>query len=139
MKAVNITLTFNGQAEAAFNFYKSVFGGEFIHLQRLKEMPTPHPLSEEEGEKVLHVALPVGSQVLAGMDVPSGLPQSNRGDNFMITLDTESEEETSKLFEALSDGGFVMMALEHQFWGAYFGMLTDKFGIQWMLSYVKQD
>jgi PhnB protein len=138
MKAVNITLTFNGQAEVAFNFYKSVFGGEFIHLQRLKEMPTPHPLSDEEGEKVLHVALPVGGQVLAGMDVPSGLPPSNRGDNFMITLDTESEEETSRLFEALSDEGFVTMPLEHQFWGAFFGMLTDKFGIQWMLSYVKE-
>ena len=137
MKAVNITLTFNGQAEAAFNFYKSVFGGEFIHLQRLKEAPMPHPLSAEEGEKVLHVALPVGRQVLAGMDVPSGRPESISGTNFMITLDTESEEETARLYDALTDGGVVMMPLEHQFWGAYFGMFTDKFGIQWMVSYVK--
>jgi PhnB protein len=137
MKAVNITLTFNGQAEAAFTFYKSVFGGKFIHLEKLKEMRSPHPLSEEEGEKVLHVALPVGSQVLAGMDVPSGRPQPISGTNFMITIDTESEEETARLYEALSEGGFVMMPLEHQFWGAYFGMFTNKFGIQWMVSYVK--
>jgi len=138
MKAVNITLSFNGQAEAAFNFYKSVFGGEFIHIQRLKEMPSPYPMSEEEGERILHVALPVAGQVLAGMDIPSIRPESIRGTNFMITLDTESEEETRKVFEGLSEGGFIMMPLEHQFWGAYFGMLTDKFGIQWMLSYVSQ-
>jgi len=137
MKAVNITLAFNGHAEAAFNFYKSVFGGEFIHLQRLKEIPAPHQLSAEEGEKILHVALPVAGQVLAGMDIPYGRPESITGTNFMITLDTESEKETQRLYEALSDGGFVMMPLEHQFWGAYFGMFTDKFGIQWMVSYVK--
>jgi len=137
MKAVNITLTFNGLAEAAFNFYKSVFGGEFIHLQRLKEIPAPHPLSEEEGEKILHVALPVADQVLAGMDIPYGRPESISGTNFMVTLDTESEDETQRLYEGLSNGGFVMMPLEHQFWGAYFGMFTDKFGIQWMVSYVK--
>jgi len=137
MKAVNITLTFNGQTETAFNFYKSVFGGEFIHVQRMKEMPAPQPLSPEEGEKILHVALPIGGAVLAGMDVPQGMPQSISGTNFMITLDTSSEEETKTLYEGLSAGGSIMMALDNQFWGAYFGMFTDKFGIQWMVSYMK--
>jgi PhnB protein len=136
MKAVNITLTFNGQAEAAFNFYKSVFGGEFIHVQRLKDMPSPNPMSAGEGEKILHIALPIGNAVLAGMDIPQGRPEAIAGTNFMVTLDTSSEEETQQLFEGLSEGGFVMMPLDHQFWGAYFAMFTDKFGIQWMLSYV---
>jgi PhnB protein len=137
MKAVNITLTFNGQAEVAFNFYRSVFGGEFIHVQKLKDMPSPQPIPEEEKEKILHIALPLAGQVLAGMDIPWGRPESNAGNNFMITLDTSSEDETATLYEALSDGGIVTMPLAHQFWGSYFGMLTDKFGIQWMLSCVK--
>jgi len=136
MKAVNITLTFNGHAEAAFNFYRSVFGGEFIHVQRLKDMPSPNPMPTEEGEKILHIALPIGTAVLAGMDIPAGRPESIAGTNFMVSLDTSSEEETQKLFEGLSEGGFVMMPLDHQFWGAYFAMFTYKFGIQWMLSYV---
>lgn len=138
MNAVNITLTFNGQAEAAFNFYRSVFGGEFIHIQRLKDMPGPSLMPAEEGEKILHIALPIGTAVLAGMDIPQGRPESIAGTNFMVTLDTSSEEETQQLFEGLSVGGFVMMPLDHQFWGAYFAMFTDKFGIQWMLSYVAE-
>jgi PhnB protein len=137
MKAVNITLTFNGDAEAAFTFYKSIFGGEFIHIQRLKEMPSPQPLAAEENEKILHIALPVGPAVLSGMDVPSGRPQSVQGTNFMVSLDTSSEEETKRIFDGLAAGGVVMMPLADQFWGAYFGMFTDKFGIQWMLSYVR--
>lgn len=137
MKALNITLTFNGNAEVAFTFYKSVFGGEFIHVQRLAEMPSPQPLPAEDKEKILHIALPIGSAVLSGMDVPSGRPQSVQGTNFMVSLDTSSEEETKRIFEGLSDGGMVMIPLANQFWGAYFGMFKDKFGIQWMVSYVK--
>jgi len=101
-------------------------------------MPSPSAMSAEEGEKIMHVALPLtGNQVLMGMDMPDGRGTTTAGDNFMITLDTSSEEETTKLFNALSEGGFVMMPLAHQFWGAFFGMLTDQFGIQWMLSYTK--
>jgi PhnB protein len=137
MKAVNITLTFNGDAEAAFTFYRSVFGGEFIHIQRLKEMPSPQPLPAEENEKILHISLPVGPAVLSGMDVPSARPQSVQGTNFMVSLDTSSEEETKRIFDSLSAGGVVMMPLADQFWGAYFGMFTDKFGIQWMLNYAR--
>ena len=137
MKAVNITIVFNGQAEAAFNFYRSIFGGEFSNVQRMKDMPSPHPMSAEESEKILHMAYPVGNSVLMGMDMPEGRGTTIVGTNFMVTLDTSSEEETDRFFNGLAEGGNVMMPVAQQFWGAYFGMLTDKFGIQWMLSYVK--
>jgi PhnB protein len=137
MKAINITILFDGQAEAAFNFYKSVFGGEFSNVQRMKDMPDAPPMPADEREKILHMAFPIGSAVLMGMDMPAGRGTVSAGNNFMVTLDTSSEEETTRLFNGLSEGGTVMMPVEHQFWGAFFGMLTDKFGIQWMLSYVK--
>jgi len=138
MKAVNITLIFNGQAEAALSFYKSIFGGEYINFQRMKEMPGAPPMSAEEGEKILHAALPVGNSVLMGMDMPTGRGTVNAGNNFMVTLDTSSEEETMRVFNRLSEGGTVTMPLGHQFWGAFFGMVNDQFGTQWMLSYVEQ-
>ena len=137
MKAVNITIVFNGQAEAAFAFYRSIFGGEFSNVQRMKDMPSPHPMSVAESEKILHMAYPVGNSVLMGMDMPEGRGTTIVGTNFMVTLDTSSEEETDRFFNGLAEGGNVMMPVAQQFWGAYFGMLTDKFGIQWMLSYVK--
>jgi PhnB protein len=137
MKAANITIMFNGQTEAAFNFYRSVFGGEFVNFQRMKEIPNAPPMSAEEGEKVLYTSLPVGNSILMGMDIPQSMSPANMGNNFMVTLDTSSEEETTKVFHALSENGSVMMPLGHQFWGAFFGMVTDPFGIQWMLSYVE--
>jgi len=138
MKAANITLAFNGNAEEAFNFYKSVFGGEFIHVQRMSDIPHP-PQETAEGDrnKILHMALPVGHSVIAGMDVPSGRPAVSFGSNFMVNLETESEAETKKIYDGLSQGAQISIPLDHQFWGAYFGMLTDKFGIQWMISYTK--
>jgi PhnB protein len=138
MKAINITIIFNGKTEAALNFYKSIFGGDFINFQRMKEMPGAPPMSAEEGEKILHAALPVGNSVLMGMDMPQGRGTVNEGNNFMVTLDTSSEEETTRVFNRLSEGGVVTMPLGHQFWGAFFGMVTDQFGIQWMLSYMNQ-
>ena len=137
MKAINITLVYNGNTEAAFNFYKSVFGGDFSNIQRMKDMPNPPPMSAEESEKILHMSLPIGSAVLMGMDMPAGRGTANQGTNFMITLDMSSEEEATKIFNGLSADGTVMMPMDHQFWGSFFGMFTDKFGIQWMVSYVK--
>ena len=137
MKAINVTLLFDGQAEAAFNFYKSVFGGDFANLQRMKDMPGAPPMSAEESEKILHMSLPIGNAVLMGMDAPTGRMVLNKGNNFMVTLDTGSEDETARLFNGLAEGGIVTMPLANQFWGSFFGMVTDKFGIQWMLSYVK--
>ena len=138
MKASNITMMFNGQTEAAFNFYKDAFGGEFSALQRMKDISGDHPMQAGEAEKILYMSLPIGNSVIMGMDIPSSRPPANQGNNFMVTIDTSSEEETNQLFKSLSEGGFVMMPPDHQFWGAYFGMFTDKFGIQWMLSYVAE-
>jgi PhnB protein len=137
MKAINTTIIFNGETETAFSFYKSVFGGEYNNFQRMREMPGAPPMSAQAGEKILHVALPVGNSVLMGMDMPEGRGKVNYGNNFMVTLDTSSEEETTRLFNSLSASGTITMPLDHQFWGAFFGMVTDQFGIQWMLSYVK--
>lgn len=137
MKSANITITFNGQTEEAFNLYKSVFGGEFIMLQRMKDIPNAPEMPEAEGNKILFMSLPMGNSVLMGMDIPAHMPPGKEGTNFMVTVETESEEETTQFFNGLAEGGHVMMPLGDQFWGAFFGMVTDKFGIQWMLSYTK--
>jgi PhnB protein len=140
MKTTNITLAFNGNAEEAFNFYKSVFGGQFIHVQRMSDIPGDHShqMAPGEANRILHMALPIGSAVLSGMDVPVKMPASVFGTNFMVQAETESEAETDKIYNGLAEGGRISIALGHQFWGSYFGMLTDKFGIQWMVSYTKQ-
>jgi PhnB protein len=135
MKGFDITLLFDGEAEEAFNFYKSVFGGEFSNLQRMSDLPTPMEMPESEKSKILHMALPIGDSVIMGMDMPAGRGAVNKGNNFFVTLNTNSEAETDTLFGKLAEGATVMMPLEKQFWGDYFGMLTDKFGIQWMLTY----
>jgi PhnB protein len=137
MKAINITLLFDGEAEAAITFYKSVFGGEFTNFQRMKDMPGAPPMNAEESEKILHSALQIDNSVIMAMDAPAGRMQLNKGNNFMITVHTGSEDETTRFFNALARGGHIMMPVEHQFWGAFFGMVTDKFGIQWQLSYAK--
>ena len=136
MKAVNVTLLFDGEAEAAFNLYKSVFGGEFSNVSRMKDIPG-NPMPAEYAEKILHMAFPIGPAILMGMDCPPGHGTVNMGNNFMATIDTGSKEETTKLFNGLAEGGTITMPLADQFWGSFFGMVTDKFGIQWMLSYVK--
>ena len=137
MKGINITLIFNGQTEEVFEFYKSIFGTEYISFQRMKDMPGAPPMSAEDGEKVLYASLPVGSSVLMGMDMPAQRGQVNLGTNFMPSLQTSSEEETTEIFNKLSEGGTITMPLGHQFWGSFFGMVTDRFGIQWMLSYAE--
>jgi len=136
MKVVNITLMFNGETEAAFNFYKSVFGGEFSNLQRMKDIPNAPPMPPELAEKILYMSLPIANNTLMGMDIPPHMPAVNSGNNFMITLDTSSKEENTSLFNALAENGTVLMPLGDQFWGAFFGMVKDQFGISWMLSYV---
>jgi len=129
MKAINITLLFDGEAEAAITFYKSVFGGEFTNFQRMKDIPGAPAMSAEESEKILHSALQIENSVIMAMDAPTGRMTLNKGH-------TSSEEETTRYFNALAEGGHVMMPVGHQFWGAFFGMATDKFGIQWQLSYM---
>ena len=136
MPSLNPYLNFNGNTEDAFNFYKSVFGGEFAMLQRFKDMPSEHPTPEIAAQKIMHVALPIGKDsVLMGSDVIENFsPPSVTGNNFSISVNAATEQETEKLFNGLSAGGKITMPLEKTFWGAYFGMLTDKFGINWMVS-----
>ena len=140
MATVNAYLTFEGNCEAAFNFYKSAFGGEFSGINRFGEMPpqdgTP-PLSEEAKNRIMHVSLPVSSEtILMGSDTMPGMsPDLTVGNNFSISLGVNSREEADKLFAALSEGGKITMPLEVTFWGAYFGMWTDQFGINWMVNY----
>jgi PhnB protein len=137
MATVNPYLNFNGNTEEAFEFYKSVFGGEFITLMRFRDTPEKDKIPAREQDKIMHVALPLGQgSVLMGTDLlESQGPDLIMGNNFSLAVTTESEEATNTLFGALAAGGRVTMPLQKTFWGSYFGMLTDKFGIQWMLDY----
>ncbi len=137
MKQVNPYLNFNGNTEEAFNFYKSVFGGEFVGLTRFKDTPEGAKLNAREKEKLMHVSLPVGkNNVLMATDAIESLGHKlTTGNNFHLSIGADSKEEAEKFFNGLSAGGKTTMPLQDTFWGDYFGMLTDKFGIQWMISY----
>ncbi len=137
MLNVNPYLHFMGKTEEAMNFYKSVFGGEFSIFQRYKDMAGGEKMSEEDQEKMIHISLPIGkgNVLMASDNLESMGHEIIAGDNFHICIHTESEKETDKLFKALSANGKIEMPLNKTFWGAYFGMCRDKFGIQWMLSY----
>lgn len=135
MATINPYLNFNGNCEEAFNFYRSVFGGEFLNLQRFKDVPPAGQLPAEEGEWIMHVSLPIGQgTILMGSDGPSAMGKGTPGDNFHISIQTDNDEETDRLFNGLAAGGQVTMPLEQAFWGARFGMLVDKFGVQWMIN-----
>lgn len=142
MATINSYLNFNGNTEEVFNFYKLIFGGEFTMVTRYgempgcDEMPDGGKLSESDKAKIMHIALPIGkSDVLMGSDIPDSMGQLKQGDNFSISISADSKEEADKLFNGLAEGGKVEMPLADAFWGAYFGMCADKFGIQWMVSY----
>ena len=135
MPNINPYLTFASDTEAAFNFYKSVFGGEFLMLVRFKDMPSEN-LSPSEADKIMHVSLPIGKgTVLMGSDAPLFMGKLTNGNNFYISIDTESEAEATKLYNGLSAGGKITMPLGKAPWGAFFGMFEDKFGIRWMVNY----
>jgi len=137
MAMINPCLNFNGNTEEAFNFYKSVFGGEFITLMRFKGAPEADKMPVSEQEKIMHVSLPIGKgNVLMATDALESCGHSlTPGNNFYVCIAVENKEEAEKLFNGLSEGGKIQMPLQDMFWGAYFGMFTDKFGIQWMVSY----
>ena len=137
MAQVNPYLIFNGDCEAAFTFYKSVFGGEFPYIGRFKEMPPTDgkTVAPEDAEKIMHVSLPISKEtILMGSD-STAESRVAMGQNISISINTDSEEEATKLFNGLSAGGKIIMPLEKTFWGAYFGMFADKFGIGWMVNY----
>ena len=137
MAIINPYLNFNGNTEEAFNFYKSIFGGEFSMIQRFKDTPEKDRVPANEQNKIMHIALPLGSgNVLMATDALESMGHKvSPGTNFHLSVHTNSEDETTKIFNALSAGGKVTVPLDKMFWGAFFGMCTDKFGIQWMVSY----
>lgn len=143
MATVNIYLNYDGNCEEAFNFYKSVFGGEFPYIGRYKDMPPQEgmpPVTEEIGNKIMHVSLPISKEtMLMGSDVGGDwAPDLKFGNNFAVSVSTDSKEEADKLFNGLSSGGKVTMPMENTFWGDYFGMFTDQFGVNWMVSFNAQ-
>lgn len=128
-------LTFDGNCREAFDYYRSVFGGEFEMLQTFGDGPEGVPISEGQKDQIMHVALPVGDSVLMGSDSTSFGPPLQVGNNFSISVEAESRERADELYASLSEGGAATLPMEDQFWGAYFGMCTDRFGINWMVAY----
>ena len=137
MITINPYLNFHGNTEEAFNFYRKVFGGEFITLQRFRDTPEADKLSKDEQEKIMHIALPIGkNNILMATDALESMNQKlHEGNNFYLSISTESETEAEEIFTALAQGGKIEMKLHKTFWGAYFGMLKDKFGVQWMVDH----
>jgi PhnB protein len=141
MASINPYLNFNGNTEEAFNFYKSVFGGEFLSLMRFKDNPDCGQMSESDKERIMHIALPIGkSDAIMATDSLESMGQKlTIGNNFYIALAPDSKEEAERLFNGLSAGGKIELPLQDMFWGAYFGAFTDKFGVQWMVNYAKDE
>ncbi len=137
MATLNPYLNFAGNTEQAFTFYRSVFGGDFTTLQRFKDTPEAGRVPEKEKDMLMHVSLPVGkgNSLMATDALDSMGHKLIAGNNIQLSLEAESKDEAEKLFKGLSAGGKVTVPLKDTFWGAYFGMLTDRFGIQWMVNY----
>jgi PhnB protein len=135
MAAINPYLLFNGNAEEAFNFYKSIFGGDFVMVMRFKDAPPEQRGGEGEGEKIMHIALPIGKEnILMASDAPEA-QKVTAGSNFSISISASTKEEADSLYNGLSGGGHSFMPMSNTFWGSYFGMLKDKFEVHWMVSY----
>ena len=133
---LNVYLHFNGNCQEVFEFYRSVFGGDFAVFSTFRDLPEPMGVSEEEMDGVLHVSYDIGGTTLMGSDMPSAFgPPVEQGKNFAIAYQTESREQTEELLNKVSAGGKVTMPLGDMFWGSYFGSCTDKFGINWMFDY----
>jgi PhnB protein len=138
MATINPHVNFNGNAEEAFTFYKSVFGGEFAKVIRFKDLAnTEFPVAEKEENKIMHIALPIGKcSMLMANDVPEIMGRTNENENrSKIVISAESKEEASKLFHGLSEGGNIEMPIGDSPWGTYFGMFRDKYGIEWMVDF----
>lgn len=137
MALIKVHLNYNGNAEEAFTFYKSVFGGEFSKITRLKDLESlDFPVDEKDADKIMHIALPIGNNTLMANDVPSFLGTVNENENrSKIAVSAQSREEADKLFNGLSAGGTVEMPIQDSPWGSYFGMFRDKYGIEWMIDF----
>lgn len=137
MLSINPYLNFSGKTEEAMNFYRSVFGGEFTTFKRFNESPGHEKMPKEEQEKIMHASLPMGKvNGIMATDTLESMEQSLvTGNNIYICINTESEEESNRLFEGLSKGGKIEIPMNKTFWGAYFGICVDRFGVPWMINY----
>lgn len=137
MIAINPYINFNGNAEEAFTFYKSVFGGEFSKIVRFKDLASEEfPVPEKEGEKIMRIVLPIGNSVLIANDVPEALgPVSEEENRSKIAVSVDSKEELERISKALSAGGTVEMPMGESPWGSHFAMFRDKYGIEWTVEY----
>ena len=138
MTTINPYLMFNGNCEEAFNFYASLFGGEPPKFMRFKDMQSEDELAGSDGDRIMHVALPIGNgSVLMGSDTLEAMGNVVFGDNFNLSLQVDSQADADKFYAGLAAGGVTTMPLDHAPWGDYFGMLKDKFGIEWMINFAQ--
>jgi PhnB protein len=137
MATINPYINFNGNAEEAFTFYRSVFGGEFGKIIRLKDLSSPEfPVAENDANKIMKITLPIGKNILMANDVPESMGRVNENENrSKIAVTAESREEAEKLFNGLSEGGTVEMPIGDSPWGSYFAMFRDKYGIEWTVEF----
>lgn len=137
MASINPHINFNGNAEEAFNFYKSVFGGEFSKIIRFKDLPMDNfPIAESEANKIMHIALPIGQNFLIANDVPESMGRTNENENrSKIFVSVECKEEADNIFNGLSAGGQIEVPISDSPWNSYFGMFRDKYGIEWMVDF----
>lgn len=137
MAVLNLHINFNGNAEEAFNFYKSVFGGTFTKIMRFKDLAGPDfPVSEKEADKIMYIALPIGKNRLIANDVPEFMGKTNENEHrSKISISAESKDEADQLFNGLSADGQVEMPMDNSPWGTYFGMFRDKYGIEWIIDF----
>jgi len=134
MIQLNPYLNFGDNCEEAFNFYKSVFGGEFLYLGRYSEMECDSPPDESEANKIMHVSLPIGNGILMGSDTPAEFGPPTIGNSMSVSVNVDTVEEANRLFNGLSEGGNILMPIDKTFFAAAFGMFVDKFGVRWMVN-----
>lgn len=137
MANINPYLNYNGNAEEAFNFYKSVFGGEFERIIRFKDLPnTEVPTADNEANKIMYISLPIGNNLLMANDVPESMGKTNENENrSKIYIKAETREEADNIYNGLSEDGQIEVPISDSPWGTYFGMFRDKYGIEWMVDY----
>ena len=135
MTTINPWINFNGNAEEALTFYRSVFGGEFTKILRFKDL-SGFDVSADDANKIMHIALPVGKNILIANDVPESMGRVNENENrSKIAISAETKEEADKLFKGLSEGGTVEMPMAESPWDTYFAMFRDKYGIEWTVEF----
>jgi len=136
MTQINPYLNFKNSCEEAFNLYRSVFGGDFQMVARMTDIDVGMPIPEGTENLIMHISYPIGGNILMGSDCPEGWgPQIEIGNNYSVSVTVDSKEEADRVFKGLSEGGTQTMPMDNAPWGSYFGMLQDKFGVNWMISF----